>query len=749
MNSNTTRSSHAERLDEREGVVDLTSWFDILLRYRWTFITVAGATILAGLFYAWIARPVYQADILVQVEENANSSSAAANKVAATISPIFDVKPAATAEIELLQSRMVVGRAVDNLMLNIEASPRYFPVIGRAIAQRNPELSRPGLFGWGGFAWGGESIQVTELTVPPEMEERKILLTALADGQYRVSFASDAARATGKVGVPLTVRTATGPVQMTVARLDGRPGAQFVVRHLPRPAAIARLQQQLHIMERGKQSGVIGVTLEGESPELTAAILNEIGQEYVDQNVRRKAAEAEKSLDFLQTQLPQLKQQVEAAESRYNAMRNQRGTVDLSEESKLILSQSVQIQTRLQELRQKRQELAMRFVGDHPSITAIDNQIAGLTNQLNSVTGRIQRLPDVEQNVLRLMRDVKVSTELYQALLNDVQQLKLMKASKVGTARLVDPANVPIKPVRPNRLLIVGVAAGLGVIAGLLMVVVRRSLDGGLTDADEIEQQTGLTVYSTIPLSLTQNRRFGGTKPQPGLLALQEPEDPAVESLRSFRTALQFALVGSRNRIVVLTGPAPGVGKSFVSANFAAILAAGGKRVVLVDGDLRRGGLNHRFGSRRTPGLSDLLVGAPLEKVVQRQVAPNLDFIPTGAQAPQPADMLNSPAMEALLDELKSRYDVVLIDSPPVLSAADAGILASKAGAVFLVARADLTTASELQAADKALRHAGGDVKGVLFNGLHVEGRWYRSHYHFGKYRYMNQYGAIKPVKQA
>ncbi|MGY8526762.1 polysaccharide biosynthesis tyrosine autokinase [Paracidovorax citrulli] len=743
-----THSRHAERSEDREGMVDLTSWFDVLARYRWTFAATASAVIVAGVAYAMVTKPVYQADIMVQVEENTNQN-VANRALAASLSPIIEVKPAASAEVEVLQSRMVVGRAVDNLNLDIEASPRYFPVIGRAIARANTELSQPGLFGWGGFVWGGESIAVSQLKVPAEMEERNITVTALGEGRYEVAFESDKARATGRVGEPLSVKTAYGPVDMTIATLDGRPGSQFSVRHLPRSTAIARLQQQLHIMERGKQSGVLGVTLQGESPQLTAAILNEIGNEYVDQNVRRKAAEAEKSLEFLESQLPQLKQQVEASESRYNQLRNQRGTVDLSEESKLILNQSVNIQTKLQELRQKRQELATRFVGDHPSITAIDSQIAGLSGQLNSVTGRIQRLPDVEQNVLRMMRDVKVSTELYQALLNDVQQLKLMKASKVGSARLVDPAQVPLKPVRPNRPLIVGMALGLGVLAGLLMVVLRRSLDGGLTDADEVEQQTGLTVYATIPLSQQQERKYGGTRPRPGLLALQDPEDPSIEALRSFRTALQFALVGSRNRIVVITGPSPGVGKSFVAANFAAILAAGGKRVVLVDADMRRGGLNHRFGSRRTPGLSDLLLGAPLEKVLQRQVSPGLDFIPTGSEAPQPADMLQSPGMEALLDTLKTQYDIVMIDSPPVLSASDAGILAGKAGAVFLVARADLTTASELQATDKAIRHAGGDVKGVLFNGLHVEGRWYRSHYHFGKYRYLNQYGATRPVKQA
>lgn len=747
MNINQARRSHADNTDDREGVVDLTSWIDVLGKYRWTFVTVAGLITLLGVIYAFMARPVYRADIVVQVEESATSP---ASKLAASVSPVFDVKPAASAEIELLQSRMVVGKAVDTLNLDIEASPRYFPLIGRAIASFNPELSRPGLLGWGGFAWGGESISITELTVPEAMEERKIVLTALGNNAFRVQFPSDRAQATGNVGSPMTVQTAQGPVTMLVAKLDGRPGTQFVVRHLPRATAIAALQQQLHIMERGKQSGVIGVTLEGESPAKTAAILNAIGFEYVDQNVRRKAAEAEKSLAFLNSQLPQLKQQVETAEQRYNAMRNQRGTVDLSEESKLILTQSVGIQTRLQELRQKREELATRFAGDHPSITAIDGQIASLTSQLNGVTGRIQRLPDVEQNVLRLMRDVKVSTEMYQTLLNDVQQLRLMKASKVGTARLVDPADVPLKPVRPNRALIAAVALALGIVAALMVVVLRRSLDGGVADADEIERQTGLTVYSTIPFSNIQARQLETTKDKAGLLALHQPEDPAMESLRSFRTALQFALLSSRNRIVVITGAAPGVGKSFVCANFAAVLAAGGKRVVLVDADMRRGGLNHRFGVSRSPGLTELLLGAPLEKVLQRQVAPGLDFIATGSQPPHPSDMLQSPGMEVLLDTLKTRYDIVLVDSPPVLSASDAGILASKAGAVFLVARAEVTTASELIATDKAIRHAGGEVKGVLFNGLRVEGRWYRSHYHFGKYRYLNQYGgALAKEKQA
>lgn len=730
----------ADVVDPHDNPVDLTAYLDILVRYRWTFLSIVLTGLVIGLVYAMVAKPVYRADILVQVEEPNPTSGA--TKMAASVSPVFDVKPAAAAEIELLRSRMVVGKAVDSLQLNLMASPRYFPVIGSAVAGFNRELSKPGLFGMGGFAWGSESITVARLEVPQAMDGRKILITALGDHKYRLSFASDDARGEGVLGAPLTVATASGSVTIQIDQLEGRPGAEFNVVHLPRAAAIADLQDRLQITEKGKQSGVIGVALEGGSPAMTAAILNEIGTEYVDQNVRRKAAEAEKSLAFLETQLPELKQQVETAETRYNAMRNQRGTIDLSEESKLILSQSVAIQTKLQELRQKRTELIARFTGNHPTIEILDNQIGNLQAQLNGVTGRIQKLPDVEQNVLRLMRDVKVSTEMYQSLLNDVQQLKLVRASKVGTARLVDAADVPLKPVRPNRLLIGVGSLALGIVAGLAAVVLRRVLDGGVTDADEIEQHTGMTVYATIPFSVQQARLHSDGKSGGDLLAQRIPDDPAIESLRSFRTALQFALANTDSNVVMITGPAPDVGKSFICANFAAVAASAGRRVVLIDADLRRGSLNHRFGTKRTPGLTEYLTGAPLDQVLQRDVVPGVDFIATGSEPPLAADLLQNPAMDSLLEVLKRRYDMVLLDTPPVLAASDAAILAGKSGAVFMVARADRSTTGELKAAQRAIHQAGNQIKGVLFNGLQVDGRWYRAHYRFGKYRYINQYSA-------
>ncbi|CAG2146128.1 Tyrosine-protein kinase wzc [Cupriavidus yeoncheonensis] len=723
--------------DARTAAVDLTAYIDVVVRYRWTFVITIVLTVAAGVLYAVLSRPIYRSDIVVQLEQS--RSDPAAPSLNSTFAPLFNHKPVANAEVELLRSRMIVGKAVDNLRLHIEATPRYFPLLGKAIASFRTGLSVPGLFGWGGFAWGNESIVVDRLDTPATMEGRKILLTALGHGSYKVEFSSDNASATGSIGHPLSIETAAGTVNLLVSDISGNPGTRYVLRRLARNDAIAQLQGSLNISERGKESGVIGISLEGTSPEKTAAILNDIGQAYVDQNVRRMAEEAENSLSFLESQLPRLRQQAEAAESKYNATRNQRGTVDLGEESKLILAQSVQIQTKLQELRQRRQELAARFTANHPSIGLVDSQIASLTAQLNEVSARIRKVPDVEQQVLRSMQDVKVSTDTLKSLLNDVQQLRLMKASKVGNARLIDPAEVPIKPVRPNPGMIVMFSLVLGVVGGVVLVIVRHAMDGGVADADEIEQQTGMTVYGTIPFSLLQGHQEPVGEAAGTLLARDHPDDPATESLRNFRTALQFALASSKRRIVAFTGPSPGVGKSFVCANFAAI-ASTGRRVILVDADLRRGRLHQRFSQPRSPGLSELLMGAPMDRVVRHEVAPGLDFIPTGSEPPNAADLLSGQEMLKLLDHLSSRYDLVLLDTPPVLAASDAAILASKADAVFLVARADTTTIDELMSSQRELRQAGAEVKGVLFNGLNVEGRWYRSHYYFGKYRYLSHY---------
>lgn len=712
--------------------INLLELLDVALDSRWLIAGVTAVALTLGVAYALLSTPIYEANTLIQVEEGKGAGS-----VLGEASSLFEISSPSSAEMEILHSRLVVGQAVQNLQLDLSVTPQYLPLVGRWLARRATEPSNPGFLGLGGYVSGNESLKVASFNVHPALEGRRFSVVLTAQG-FELLSAEGVSLGQGPVGRPLEFAVDGLKGQLLVMAAVGKPGATFHVVRFSRLGITQGLQNGLNITEVGRQSGVIRATMEGSEPRHIARVLNEIGSLYVRQNVERKAAEAEKSLVFLDTFLPQLQRQLEDSENRFNKFRNDKGTFDLSAEATGVLGQSVGLQTKLIELQQKRKELESRFTAEHPSVQTIAAQINALNGELGALTSKAKTFPNVEQDLLRLTRDLKVNNELYVSLLNSSQQLRLVKEGKVGNVRIVDVAAVPESPIKPKRSKMVALAALLGLLAGLALAFVRNSLRPGINDPTDIEQHTGLHVFATVPYSKTQLQQAKAIQAKtPGshVLAMVAPHDPVIESLRSLRTALQFAMLDSASNVVLITGPTPGVGKSFTSVNFAAVLGAADKRVVLVDADLRRGHINQYFGEGRERGLSEVLSGSvPLADALRRQVAPNVDFLSTGILPPNPAELLMSPATQALLQQLSSQYDLVLIDTPPVLAASDTAILASLAGAVFMVARAEVTSLGELQESTKRLAHSGVQTRGVIFNGLNMAKRRYG--YKYGNYRY-------------
>ncbi|MDY7545663.1 polysaccharide biosynthesis tyrosine autokinase [Glaciimonas sp. CA11.2] len=716
--------------------IDLATYLDILFDNRWLIIGIALVITLLGTAYAFIAKPIYEANILIQVEDSPNSSK----NILGDMSAMFDVKTAATSEMEILRSRMIVSRAVDNLRLNTTVRPKYFPVVGAWLAGRNKKLSEPGLFGSGGYAWGAEKIEVSTFNVPESLEDRDFVLTAGVNGQYSLTENNQDIALKGSVGSILKAGEEGGNIELLVNRLSAKPGTQFLLHHTSRLATIEKLQTSMAIAEKGKQSGIIGITLEGTNPTLTSNILNQIGQEYVRQNVERKSEEAEKSLSFLDKQLPDLKRQLEQSESKFNQFRNASGTVDLGEEGKMLLQQSIIAQTKMIELKQKREELLVRFTTGHPAVVGIDSQMKEIVAEMQAITTRIKRLPLLEQDVLRLSRDVKLNTDLYTALLNSAQQLRLVKAGKVGNVRLVDAAMVPEKPIKPNRPIVIAIAVLIGLFLGVMCAFIKKSLFGGISDSHEIEQMLGLTVYANVPHSKQQvdlYQRVLAKSKQVSVLAQIDPTDTAIESLRSFRTSLQFSMLDAKNNIIMITGPTPGLGKSFVSVNVAAVLAVAGKKVLLIDADLRKGYLHQYFGFGRENGLSELVAGTvSLEQAVHKSVVENVDFISTGRFPPNPSELLLHENIGQLLKSLSGSYDYIFIDTPPVLAVSDTLILGPHVGALFMITRAGQSTIGDIKESMKRCSHTGIPVKGVIFNDIKRRPGSYGYGYKYGKYRY-------------
>lgn len=727
---------------EGEDDINLLNLLDVVLDNRWLIAAVTAVAVAAGAAYAVLKPPVYEANALIQVEESKAGGSAAAGALGEAAS-LFEIRSPATAEIELLRSRLVVGQAVQNLQLDIEVKPKYIPVIGQWLSRKATSPSTPGFLGMSGYVSGTEALTVGMFDIPRAMEKQRFSVVVTAAG-YDLHSPDGDTVAQGTFGTEIGFTVNGESARILLLEAVAKPGAEFYLTRFSRLATVEELQRSLSIGEQGRQSGVIRAGLAGTEPAKIARTLNEIATLYVRQNVTRKGAEAEKTLGFLGTLLPQLRTQIEESENRFNQFRNRNSAFDLGTEAKLVLEQSIKLQTSLLELQQKRKELEIRFTGQHPAIQTVDAQIRSINAELANVGTRVKTFPTVEQDLLRLTRDLKVNTELYASLLNSSQQLQLVKEGKVGNVRVVDVAAVPEVPVKPQRSTVLALAIAIGLLAGIALAFLRNSLRPGIEDPSDIEKHAGLNVFATVPHSQAQEQQAKAIKAKtPGahVLALLVPQDPVVESLRSLRTALQFAMLDATSNVVLITGPTPGIGKSFTSVNFAAVLGAANKKVLLVDADLRKGYLNQYFGQRRERGLSEVLSGSmPLEEALRRDVVPNVDFLSTGTLPPNPAELLMAGGTQALFQQLSRGYDLVIVDTPPVLAASDTAILAPMVGAVFMVARAEVTSLGELQESTRRLAHSGVQTRGVIFNGLNTSKRryGYGVGHKYGKYRYTN-----------
>ncbi|MDR5772346.1 MULTISPECIES: polysaccharide biosynthesis tyrosine autokinase [unclassified Caballeronia] len=691
---------------------------------NWKLVmTVMLAVVALGAAYAFIAPPTYKADALIQVEESNNAGNAQANPNALqAVSQMFDAKSTTAAQIELLRSRLVVDDTVRRLHLDISALPHTMPFVGGVVGSVFNMFNMPIPSGYlSRFAWGNEQIDVPLFDTPKELYEKKFTLVAGENGTYVLNDPDGVSILTGKVGQEAAGVTAFGPVKLKVDKLESPAGVQFELQRFSTLTTIDNLQKRLTVAETALQSGIIGLSLEGGNPKEIAQIVNNIANRYVAQDANKRSAEAENTLSFLDQQLPILKKQLDEAEQKYNTFRNKQGTVDLSEESRLLLQQIVDNKTKLTDLQQQRAELSLRFTANHPSVQALDAQIASLTGAQTRLGKNVSTLPDTEQTALRYLRDVRVNTELYTNLLNSAQQLRIAKAGQIGNVRVVDYAQAPDDPVRPKRVIVILIAAGIGLVLGILIAFVRKSLYGGVERPEEIEKQLGVRVFAIVPRSTQQlrlQRKVGMRREGLHVLAAQAPEDAAVEGIRGLRTSLNLQLADARNNVVMLTGSRPEAGKSFLSVNLATLVASTRKRVLLIDGDMRRGDIHSHFGVRHSPGLSDVLMGADVTSAILHDVLPGVDLITKGSLPSHPSELLASDRLGEVLEHLKQLYDLVIVDTPPVLAVTDATVIGKHAGTSLLVVRHGKNQVQEIGETMKRLHHGGVNMKGVLLTDV-------------------------------
>lgn len=718
---------------EEQGV-SIRDYLDLLIEGRKTILLTVAAVVLATGVYVVLAPRIYKADGLLRIDKNKALLTAPLRSEDAR-TPADAENPRAQREVEIVRSRSVLGKVVDDLHLTVRASPHYFPLIGETLARWHDSHTGPAgaWWGFGRWAWGGEKLKVAEFAVPARFLGKEFTLVALDGGRYRLLGPQDEALLEGQVGVPAQAdKGEGGPVSILISELKAHPGTHFELARNTQLTAIEALKKAISVKEASKDTDILSVELKGRDPEQLAQSVNNIAKTYVNATVNWESAEAGQKLAFLESQLPVIKERLERAEQALSAYRQEHGAVDITTEAEVLLKQSSEMETLGIQLKQKYEELNQRLEDAHPDMIALKAQIKRVDRKLTDLNKRIRDLPRTQQNMVGLSRDVQVNTELYTSLLNSAQEQKVAAAGSIGNSRIVDYAVTPEKPYWPKSGLLLAIATLFGVTAGAALVFLRHSLQRHDNYPALLEHRVGLPLFAAIPHSRKQKRLtrltdLGRVEPEaPAVLAHQNPQDVTVESLRSLRTMLEANLSGPESKVIMVCSPAPGMGKSFVSVNLASLLASIKKRVLIIDADLRNGRLHEVLSVAREPGLADLMGGfAALGEVVTSLPHVGVDFIPRGRRVIDPAELLTLGPLEHTLEDLKSFYNHIVIDSPPILGVTDAAIIGQLADATFLVVKEGRYTAQELEVSFKRFQQVGVKPRGFIINDMKAGSSYY------------------------
>ncbi|PSE44281.1 tyrosine protein kinase [Acinetobacter baumannii] len=697
-----------------EDSIDLKELFFSLIT-QWKLIALCTIlSLVCALLYLRVTPNTYSVDALVQVEDSKGASAA----LLGDLSQMIEQKSPAQAEIEILKSRLVLGSVIKDLHLNVQISSTENTLTHRLLSgtEYKTEYTQKSVI----FKDGLKSFEVREFEIP----------AYYLDKTLHLNFDKQSLRLTDPkteeviLTVPLNqVNRVAGPHGLWKVAIFTKEqfDATYNITNLSLPATVSAISSNYSVAERGKLTGVLSLSYQGQDKEYITKVLNAILSTYSAQNIERRSAESAQTLKFLDEQLPDLKKQLDDAERQFNKFRQQYNTVDVTKESELYLTQSITLETKKAELEQKQAEMAAKYTAEHPAMREINGQIAAINKQIGELNSTLKQLPDVQRQYLQLYREVEVKTQLYTALLNSYQQLRIAKAGEIGNVRIVDTAVEPIEPIKPKKLQILILSILLGGFIGTVIALLRNMLRTGIKDSGQIENELDLPVYATVPRSPIQESRVKILKKKKSIpiLAVKNSDDIAIESLRSIRTAIHFALANAKNNIIMIAGPSPEVGKSFISTNLATIFAQGNKRVLLIDADMRRGYMHKYFDVDVKPGLSELLSGqADLQKVLHKTQVTNLDVITRGKSPTNPSEILSSNQFKELLEQLQSQYDHIIIDTPPVLAVTDGIIISQYTGVNLIVARYAKSQMKELELTVNRFEQAGVKVNGFILNDI-------------------------------
>ncbi|KJG57553.1 hypothetical protein UA38_09790 [Photobacterium kishitanii] len=672
--------------------IDLGKVFGVLRDSKKSILAITIVFTLLGLIYSVFATPIYRSDVLIQVDSISDGSPAFGEAMAKE----FTTESSAVTEIELIKSRRVIGKAVDKLNLTTSVTPDYLPIIGKGLARLTGSQS---------------SATVAHFMVPADAQNNtyKLKITNADTGEFVVTDEDNSnVKLAGFVGQPVKDQG----YSLLVTALTGVNNDTFTVKKLSRFDVIADYQKSLMATEKGKDTGIVEVSLQGQNRLQTQKILNSISENYYLMNADRAAASADKSLEFLNSRLPTIKLELTNAENKLNKYREANQSVNMEMQAKSSLDELVALDGQINELSFQEADISRSYTKEHPLYKALIEKRNDLLGQKTRLTRKIDQMPETQREIIRLTRHVDVNQQTYMQILNKIQELEIVKASSSASVQIIDTASSSAKPVAPNRILLVVAPAILGLILGALIALFRVILNNTVVDPQQLKT-IGLPVFASVP------KTPKAKKTSNAILAEIESDDISVEALRTLRNRIFLAMDSANNNTVLLTSASSVTksGKTFVITNVAALMAEAGKRVLIIDADMRKGKIASALNGKQANGLAELLSGKnDLKTVVKTSQVTNMDYISGGENAHSPAELLMHNEFKTLLAWAAEHYDVVIVNSPPVLAVVDAAIIGAAVGTTVMIGCYGADTLKDVKQAKQQFEDNGVEVNGFVLN---------------------------------
>ncbi len=737
----------------KEQEFDLRGYVQVIRKRKWTIIAVFMIVFLLAAVHTFRATPVYKAAARIVLEKE-NPNIVSVQEVLAMDASSSDYFQT---QYKIIESQAVAREVA--LRLNLESSREFFPEprgdmisvarrwVRDSIEDLQVQVAELINTGREKDAHALSALEVREadalledvpqslvravigrIEVAPVRNSRLVDVGAEArDPKMAAKIANTVVRAYIDQNLEIKLRAAKDAVQWLTARIDEE-------RKKVEAAENALLQY--------KQENEIITDFSSDTESITAEKLAGLNAQVIEAESKRVEAETryQQALQLVQT--PEFLDAIPEVMGNELVQEIKRMEVDLLNQATELSKKYGQNHPRMIALQSELEQLQKR------KATEAEGIVNALRNNYKLALARERTLKramnqqkseslDMNKKAIQfgvLQRQAESSRQMYELLIKRFKETSLTEEMKTGNVRIIDEAMPPQFPIRPDKRRNLMLALALGLMLGLGLAFLLEYLDNTIKIPDEIGTHLDIPYLGPVPAFDTSEK--SGDLPGELITAISPTAIPS-ESFRGIRTSILFSSPDKAPQVIMVSSAEPGEGKTFFAANLAVTMAQNDAKVLLIDGDLRRPRIHNLFRIDREPGLTGMIVGTrTLEETLHPSVVENLDLMTVGHIPPNPSELMGSSRLRALLETLRSQYDRIIIDTPPVLSVTDAAALSSAVDGVVLVIRTAVTPSPLLKNAVERLRSVNANILGAVLNAVNTKKEGYYYHYHYYYYGY-------------